>query len=363
MKKKVILLSLSCLLVAATLLASCSTSSTTATTTTTAANTTNTTTLPPTTSTPPTTATTTTTTSASGNWWVSLGRPQYGGSMTIRYARDPTNFDPYNSEATSTIESGWMERPTADDWTLDPSVFPYNISYRPSQYVKGWVASDWEFTDPTTYVIHLHQGIYWQNIPPVNGREFVASDVVFHYDRQLGLGDGFTKPAPYFAGIANLQGLISVTAADNYTVVFKWKISNPELITETLQEVAGSEPDLEAPEAVQQWGNLNDWHHAIGTGPFILKDFVDGSSATLVKNPNYWGYDERYPQNKLPYINQLNILIIPDNATALAGLRTGKIDVIDQLSLQSAQSIQKTNLEMTEVTVPSANSLCYNSES
>ena len=60
---------------------------------------------------------------------------------------------------------------------------------------------------------------------------------------------------------------------------------------------------LRDPEAVKQWGNLNDWHHAIGTGPFILTDFVAGSSATMVKNPNYWGYDERYPQNKLPYID------------------------------------------------------------
>ena len=62
---------------------------------------------------------------------------------------------------------------------------------------------------------------------------------------------------------------------------------------------------IENPDAVKQWGNLNDWHHAIGTGPFILTDFVAGSSVTLVKNPNYWGYDERYPQNQLPYVDKL----------------------------------------------------------
>ena len=76
---------------------------------------------------------------------------------------------------------------------------------------------------------------------------------------------------------------------------------------------------LENPEAVKKWGNLNDWHHAIGTGPFILKDFVSGSSATLIKNPNYWGYDERYPQNKLPYVDTVKFLIIPDEATATSG--------------------------------------------
>jgi len=40
-----------------------------------------------------------------------------------------------------------------------------------------------------------------------------------------------------------------------------------------------------AQEAVSLWGNLNDWHHAIGTGPFILTDFVDSSSASFVRNP------------------------------------------------------------------------------
>jgi len=60
---------------------------------------------------------------------------------------------------------------------------------------------------------------------------------------------------------------------------------------------------LENPDAVKQWGDVSDWHHAIGTGPFMLKDFVPSSSATLIKNPNYWGHDERHPQNKLPYID------------------------------------------------------------
>ena len=64
-----------------------------------------------------------------------------------------------------------------------------------------------------------------------------------------------------------------------------------------------------------------------------MQDYVAGSSATLVKNPNYWGYDERYPQNRLPYIDKLNILIIPDNATALAAMRSGKIDVMDTHSV------------------------------
>ena len=77
---------------------------------------------------------------------------------------------------------------------------------------------------------------------------------------------------------------------------------------------------FEAREAVEKWGDVNDWHHAVGTGPFILNNFIPGKSATLVRNPDYWGHDERYPQNQLPYIDNLKFLIIPDENEALEAL-------------------------------------------
>ena len=158
-------------------------------------------------------------------------------------------------------------------------------------------------------------------------------------------------PSPNEAGSPILTNVTSVTATDKYTVVFKWKIANPEYILESIEALGGG-TNIEAREAVQQWGNLNDWHHAIGTAAFMLQDFVDGSSATLVKNPSYWGYDERYPQNQLPYVDKITYLIIPDNATAIAAFRTGKIDIIDGISLQNAQSVAKTNPEVIQITVP-----------
>ena len=197
----------------------------------------------------------------------------------------------------------------------------------------------------------MRQGIHWQNIPPVNGREFTASDEVYHYDRCLGLGAGFTTVSPFMGGASQYAPLKTVTATDKYTVVFKWSIANPEYINEIMEAVGGL-MGTEAPEVIQQWGNMNDWHHAIGTGSFMITDFVDGSSATLVKNPNYWGYDERYPQNKLPYVDGLKYLIIPDQATALSALRTGKIDIMDLMPLQVAQSMQKTNPEILQIAVP-----------
>jgi peptide/nickel transport system substrate-binding protein len=303
------------------------------------------------------TTTTNTSITPTGNWWDKLGKPQYGGAMVLRLNKDISSFDPYSTSSLMSIESGWMEKLVTDDWTLDPSIFSYKLQFRPNDYDKGLLAKSWEFTDPSTIVYHLHQGIHWQNVSPVNGREFIADDVVFHYDRLYGLGDGFTKPSPYHTTDPEIGTLISISAIDKYTVAFKWNVPNPEYINEAL-EATNTSTDIEAPEAINQWGNLNDWHHAIGTGPFILTDFVSGGSATLVKNTNYWGYDERYPQNQLPYADSVNYLIIPDDSTALAGLRTGKIDAMDGISLETAQSMQKTNPEILQITIPQiANSI------
>ena len=114
----------------------------------------------------------------------------------------------------------------------------------------------------------------------------------------------------------------------------------------------GSDEYFEAPEAVQQYGNLNNWHDQIGTGPCILSDWGDECAMTLTRNMTYWGTDERYPQNQLPYINQLSILIIPNQSTALAAVRTGKLDVIDSLTLQQEQQLLQTDPILKDLSYP-----------
>jgi len=269
--------------------------------------------------------------------------------------RDPFNivcFDQYQGEGPHTIQSAWNERLFGNIWTLDPSIFDYTLQFRPPDFIGGVLATSWEFSDSSTLVVHLRQGVKWQNIAPSNGREFVASDVTFNFNRLFGLGDGFTKPAPFWTGDAVWSKLTSVTATEKYTVVFKWSVANPELILENMEQATTSSQCIQDPDVVKMYGDTNDWHHAIGTGPFILTDFVSGGSATLIANPNYWGYDERYPQNKLPYIDTLKILVIPDAATALSAMRTGKIDGMEGVSIIDANSMAKSNPSIVQITYP-----------
>jgi peptide/nickel transport system substrate-binding protein len=51
--------------------------------------------------------------------------------------------------------------------------------------VEPDLAERWEVPNDTTYIFHLRRGVQWHNKPPVNGRELVAEDVKFSYDRFL----------------------------------------------------------------------------------------------------------------------------------------------------------------------------------
>ena len=353
MKNKFIWLGSIFLLVIAILFTSCAKSTTTPTITPTTSTTKITTTKTTNTTTAATAATTvtSTTTTVTGNWWDSLGIPTYGGTMTLRSPTDITNWDPYSTGANTAIFGVYIEPLFSYDWTLDPKTFDFKTLFTPTDFTKGQLAKSYEITDANTIIVHLRQGIHWQNIPPANGRELTADDVVYHFNRMYGLAPGFTAAASNVIGSIKVFLLLkSVTATDTYTVVFKFDAANIELLVEGI--TGPSVPRIESPDAVKQWGDINDWHHAIGTGPFIMKDLVSGASASLVKNPNYWGYDERHPQNKLPYVDKLEYLILPDNATALAALRTGKISVMDGISATDAKQLQKTKPDLLQVTYP-----------
>jgi len=292
-----------------------------------------------------------TNTTSSGNWWDKLGKPQYGGEFTIRLNRKIVNFDPWYGVHLTQIHTAWMEKMFIDDWTMDPAVYDYRVGQRPDGSIKGHLAESWEFADPHTFVVHVRKRVHWQNLPPADGREFVADDIVFHFHRMYGLGSGYTQVSPARADAVAFRELVSVTAPDKYTVVFKWKTANRELILDALQEV-GTSLCIENPEAVKKWGDVRDWHHAVGTGPFILKEFIPDVSAALVKNPDYWGHDERYPLHRLPYFDSVKLLIIPDQEKTLAEMRAGRIDAADQISPVLAAELLKTNPEILQIEHP-----------
>ena len=55
---------------------------------------------------------------------------------------------------------------------------------QPSLLLECELCDGWQMVEPLTYRFQIRKGIRWHDIPPVDGRELVASDLVFSYGRQ-----------------------------------------------------------------------------------------------------------------------------------------------------------------------------------
>jgi peptide/nickel transport system substrate-binding protein len=133
--------------------------------------------------------------------------------------------------------------------------------------MQGLLAESWDQPDLQTIIFHIRKGVHWQDIPPVNGRELTAYDIEYSYHRRFGLGSGFTTVSPYCTSTAYAP-LKSVTATDKYTVVFKWKQPSLDMFFALMDVFALNH--IEPREAIEKWGGLDDWRHAVGTGPWTI---------------------------------------------------------------------------------------------
>jgi len=206
--------------------------------------------------------------------------------------------------------------------------------YIPSEYLHGNIAQSWSFQEnPLSLTITLKQGIMWTGNTNIGmaPRELTAQDCVFAENRQI------TSPtmAPYFTWIKDCVDV------DQYT--FKFDFASYQADWQFFLLYGGGTAFPFAPESANAAGNGgHNWKNQVGTGPFELTNFVDGSYVTYTKNPNYWGKTTiNGTQYNEPFVDSLVYLIIPDQSTELAALATGKIDMWTQVPLTNASTLKQ----------------------
>jgi peptide/nickel transport system substrate-binding protein len=229
---------------------------------------------------------------------------------SLRYTNDELLQGDWAKGAAGTGESEWTQAGTV---RLDLSA--------------GSIAESWEIPQPGTIIFHIRQGVHWALNPKseasrlVNGRELTVADVVFSLNR------AFTTPGSYFkTGYPTLSQTAVVTTGPDNTVIVTCPASEwPNMITLVPDFLA-----IVPPEVCNKYGNMQDWRNSVGTGPFMLTDFVSNSQATFVRNPNYWMKNPCGPGegDQLPYVDGAKLLIIPDIATSASAFRTGKVDTL-----------------------------------
>ena len=124
--------------------------------------------------------------------------------------------------------------------------------------------------------------------------------------------------------------LESVDLVDDYTIQIK--LSKPYY--PMLTELGVTRPfAMISPKAMKDGSTKNGVNAYIGTGPYILKDFVTDEYAIFEANENYWG--------KVPEIKKILVKVIPDNQTRILALEKGEIDLIFGKNMIDADAVNK----------------------
>ena len=173
-----------------------------------------------------------------------------------------------------------------------------------------------EQPDPLTYVFKLTPGVKFQNIEPVNGRAITSKDVKFSIERQIIDEAGKYQHAYFFRGKID-----RIETPDDNTVVFKMT----KKFAPFLAYIANAWSLITAPEIVSKFGDLTK--NAIGTGPFIFKEWQPSVKMELVKNPDYFKKDR-------PYLDALTYLIVPDADVQATLFIDKKTDIISATATQ-----------------------------
>ena len=75
------------------------------------------------------------------------------------------------------------------------------------------------------------------------------------------------------------------------------------------------------------WKKAGGWEefakHPVGSGPFMVEEIVPRERVVLVPNKNYWNKD------KIPKLDKLILIPIPDHNTRVAALLSGQVDMIE----------------------------------
>lgn len=274
-----------------------------------------------------------------------VGEPKYGGVFTWSLGGRLLGFDEYTQWQTYTYTIHYTnEELIIGDWAKGPAgTNEAGWLIQGTQFLelsRGALAESWEIPDTETLIFHIRKGVRFHNKPPVNGREMTADDVVYSLTRMWGIGG--EKPGIHASQTSAANRPVSITAPDKWTVVIKCPEGMYEAIFRTSSDYCSIVPQ----EMIKQYGSMEDWRHSCGTGPFMLVDHVDSASTTLAKNPNYWMKDPVHPENTLPYLDGIKLLIIPDASTQLAAMRTGKVDWLRERTLDDLQSLLATNPDL-----------------
>ena len=229
------------------------------------------------------------------------------GQMTwgVHVSLAPTWFDP--AEAPGII-TPYMIYYALHDAMVKPM---------PGQPAAPSLAESWSVSkDGLVYEFVLRKGVKFHNGDPVT-----SEDVKFSFDRYRGSAKKSLK-----------ERVVAVETPDAEHVRFRLKAPWPDFIT--FYTGASGAGWIVPKKYVEKVGDEGFKKAPVGAGPYKFVSFTPGVELVLEAFDQYW--------RKPPQVKRLVFKVIPDEATRLAALKRGEVDIVYSVRGELAEEMQRT---------------------
>jgi len=236
-------------------------------------------------------------------------------AQTLRYANqgELKSLDPYTLKETTTIAH-------------HGHVYEGLVARDKELKIVPALAESWETLSPTKWRFHLRKGVKFHN-----GDPFTADDVLFSAERVRAKGSNFLSNVPADAKFSKV---------DEYTVDVTLDSPNPILTSQwdgwyIMDKKWCEENNSIAPTPAAATTPSFASLHENGTGPFMIESHQPGVKTVFKVNPNWWGKPEH---------NLKEIIFTPigSDATRVAALLSGEVDVIEPVPIQDIQRVNSS---------------------
>ena len=232
----------------------------------------------------------------------------YGGRFVLGQTSGPKTFNAMMANETSSTDiTGNMFVGLAD---FDNE----------TQQDKPGLARSWDLApDGLTWTFHLRKGAAFSD-----GHPITSADVIFSFELAY---DEMLHPSVQDLLVSNGKKW-TISAPDDYTFVIVLPSPNAMVVP-----LAGSvrvmprhvlEPIYKAGTFASAYNVSTPPEQVVGSGAWRLKQYVAGEKTVLEPNPYWFGVDAK--SNRLPYLDELIFLEVPDQDAADLKFRAGQID-------------------------------------
>ena len=234
--------------------------------------------------------------------------------------KDKRTVFKYNEMAGITSLDPAAARSFENIWVVN-QLYNGLVQMNDSLKIEASLAKSWNISNGgKTYTFYLHNDVFFADnacFDGGKGRKLRAGDFVYSFNR---LRDATVSSATSLLGNVDVSDNKGFEAKDDTTFVLNLvKPFTPFLGILTMKYFS-----VIPEEAVRHYGD-DFRRNPVGTGPFQLKMWEEGSKMVMVKNENYFEFEE---EKRLPYLDAVTISFIKDRETSFMDFLQGNLDMV-----------------------------------